>query len=205
MRHAAFLIAALTIGGGARADPVRFDWTGSVAYADPSFASAGIVVGAPAYGHYRFESTTPDGDIDPQVGLYDAALREWRVAVGLIDNTFTDDPGFGSISVALDWEGMSDIYEVRVDSAVLLRLEDVDGTALASQALPLTPPVLAEFEAAVVAQLDPVTLEPLAIIAVETLTRSPAVPTLPSWAALVLSLWILASRTAVGSRRRVCR
>ena len=135
MRVVATVIAALTIAGAARAGSVRFDFTGTVSFADPTLASADIFVGTPAVGHYRFEPATPDGDPDPQAGFYDLALLEWRVAVGLIDNT-TALPGFGSITVSLDFEGMGDLYEVRVGPAILLRLQDLDGTAFVSDALP---------------------------------------------------------------------
>ena len=193
--RSAMVIAALTIAGAASADSVRFDWTGTVSFADPTLASAGIFVGTPAVGHYRFESTTPDSDPDPEVGFYDLALLQWRVAVGLIDNT-TTLPGFGSITVWLDFEGMGDIYEVRVGPAIVLRLQDLDGTAFASDALPTTPPELAAFEGAGLAQLDPNTLQPLVVIDLDTLTLTPpSIPALPLWGApTIVLLTLLAGR-----------
>ena len=125
-------------------------------------------------------------------------MLEWRVAVGSIDNT-TTLPGFGSITLWLDLVGSGDVYEARPDPNVLLRLQDVDGVAFANDLLPTTPPPLAAFEAAAVAQLDPGTQQPLLVIGLETLDLHPApIPLLPGWATGVG----LGAVLAVGHRLR---
>lgn len=203
MRLVAFVIAAVASGGAVHADPVRFDWTGTVTDVDPSLSDSGIVVGDPAEGYYTFESATPDGDPDPQIGDYHAALLESRHAVGsVLDETITDfDPG--AITLWVDLEGLGHTYQVEFAPGFLLRLHDDEGTALSSDSLPEVPPELAPFETRTIGQVDPSTFEPLLIIEIETLTlASPAIPMLPPWGTPLALVLILAARPrARGSPR----
>lgn len=72
------------LANAADASVVSFGWSGSVKSITPAFAAAlppgsGLVVGAPAYVRYDFESTTVDQNAATSTGNFAGALRSFTL------------------------------------------------------------------------------------------------------------------------------
>jgi hypothetical protein len=148
------LTACTLIASPAFAAPITFDFTARIAQIDASlsaFFSAGQIV----TGSYRFESTTPDSAPNAQTGLYFNAGNLFTASVGA--NVFNA----GAVDIDISNLAAVDIYRVagslatgpalgnfHLDSLVLALTDNATATALASDALPLTPPNLADFNIA---------------------------------------------------------
>jgi hypothetical protein len=135
-----------------RAAPVQFTFTGSVTDIPVNETSLVVSPGDPISGSYIFESTTPDGAASATEGSYTApsgAPYDLSVTVG--GNLFSTND-FLNVGIA-NFGSLGDFYTVLAcspdvscaDLEMELFLQDLDGTALTSDALPLTPPDLSLF------------------------------------------------------------
>jgi hypothetical protein len=146
-------VVALVLGGAVPpglAAPLTFDFTGTVTQVpvlDPSDPFGGTIhFQTPFTGSYTFEATTPDSLADPQTGVYSMAAAPFGLTVTMGGHPFSAGD---SLSIVV-FDGPPDQYGVLAhgaggDLTIELFLEDPTGTALASDALPLTPPALADF------------------------------------------------------------
>ena len=155
-------LLALSFGwpGFAVAAPITFGYTAVVTEVDPSLDSLGVVVGGTLAGSYTFESSTPDGQpLDDLYGVYDDAIVGVDASVG--GHALSYDPGrFNQIEVRISsasGAGGSDSYIVSLPVSgspqvgappltLALVLLDVDKTVFSTDALPILPPDLSQFE-----------------------------------------------------------
>ena len=183
------------------ASPVVFEFTGTVTQVDPlltgSFAPEQLLTGS-----FRFESTTADSSLNPETGVYFNAGNLFSVMVGALSYSAT------AIDIDITNSATVDIYRVvgsnasgpgagafTIDSLVFALTDNAAApvTALSSDGLPVTPPVLSGFNvrtftlafrngntgASVVAKVDslrlavpePALAAPLALVLVALLTR----------------------------------
>lgn len=139
----------------AKAAPVTFSFTGTVTAVDAALAGE-FSLGESVVGSYTFESTTPDSDPgDPTLGIYDNAITAFSATFG---GDYTVTQGLDNdISVANGPPG-NDVYQVFLTNptaptvaglslgALFLGIGDFESNVFNSDALPLTPPDLAEFD-----------------------------------------------------------
>ena len=151
--------AALLCAGWAApcaAAPLTYSFTGSVTQAtflpnDP-FAGA-IAIGTAFSGSYTFESTATDDIPFPSNGSYTSFGVPYEFTATIGGFTFATSDVL-NIGVG---NGAADQYSVLAcaggpfcfGSTWSIFMEDVDGTALAGDALPIPAPLLAAFETAV--------------------------------------------------------
>jgi hypothetical protein len=153
------LILALCAGWTAsgEAAPVTFTFTGAVTNTGTSPGdpfSGGIAVGTTFNGQFTFESTAPDDIPDTKVGAFtspNAAPYGFSATIG--NFAFSS---FGSLGVYTNSGSHGDDrFGVQACADAVgcylilgLGLTDYDDTAIGTDALPLTPPSLDEFEIA---------------------------------------------------------
>ncbi|HKY06936.1 MAG TPA: PEP-CTERM sorting domain-containing protein, partial [Candidatus Binatia bacterium] len=140
----------------AGASPITFSFSGTLVFVDPSLSGT-FSPGQTISGTYTFESTTPDSDPgNPNFGGYPGANTNLSFVAGSYTGSF-GGPAFNATNVGLSFPGPFDVYQVNIPLAgpnvgsatpfqFALDIRDLDQTALASDALPLTPPDLALFE-----------------------------------------------------------
>jgi hypothetical protein len=135
--------------------PLTFDFTGSVTQTvfDPNDPFAGTIGFGTAFsGSYTFESTAPDGIPFASNGSYASFGVPYQFTVTIGGFTFSTSDVL-NVSVG---NGGTDQYSVFAcvgipfcfGSSASLLLEDLDGAAFASDALPTTAPLLSAFEVA---------------------------------------------------------
>jgi hypothetical protein len=135
---AAFL--SLIYTATAQAIPITFSFTGGVTN-DPFGLSS---LGAPISGNYTFESTAVDAIPAANTGSYTSIGPGFGFNATVDGNPFSVS---GSLNVSV-LNSLIDQYLVTATDGTLtleLFFQDNTGTALASDALPLTPPPLAAF------------------------------------------------------------
>jgi hypothetical protein len=132
----------LLVASAAHAAPVTFAYAGTVdsAFLDPAtFPNPAATTFS---GQFSFDSTATDGIPGGTLGNY--------VGSGITLARGGLNMGFASVSigVANNLGGVDQYLPGFFDAVTSLsiRLEDLQGTVLASDALPLTPPSLAAFE-----------------------------------------------------------
>lgn len=108
------VLISILLAGPSWAAEIEFGYKGTVTVVDASFAASlppgsGVVVGAPIWVTYSFESTTPDSDPDSSLGSYVDAIQSWTLYVG--DYTFTHDPGGAVNEISVLFEFGATIYE----------------------------------------------------------------------------------------------
>jgi hypothetical protein len=157
------LALLVAFAGGARAEPITFVFTGTVSTVDDRFGllDRSVTVGTRFTGSYTFESTTPDSNPDPTVGDYWHRVPGYGITVTLGNYTFRTNPAdveflLEVVHRAPPPASTGDNYLLRsyrnsplapgllVDH-ISWQLDDPTGTALSSDALPLTPPNLADW------------------------------------------------------------
>src|SRR5262245_22033261 len=140
-------------GPAVHAIPVTFQFAGVVTQdplLDPNDPFAGsIAAGTSFSGSYTFESTTPDADPTPNAGSYTSSPGTLSVTIGGNPFSAVDLLNIGVI----DNSAGGDFYTVFARNttgpgtfALSLSLQDIDGTALGSAALPTTAPAFGAFE-----------------------------------------------------------
>jgi hypothetical protein len=137
------------------ASPITFSFSGTLTTVSAPLSGT-FSPGQTISGTYTFESTTPDiAPGDPNFGGYFGANTNLSFVAGSYSGSF-GGPGFNATSVGLSFGGV-DIYQVNIPFTganvgaatpvqFSLDIRDPDETALASDALLLTPPDLALFE-----------------------------------------------------------
>lgn len=109
--------------------------------------------GDPITGSYTFESTTPDSAASASEGSYTSPSdAPYSMSATIGENLFSTTD-FLNIGVA-NFGPLGDFYTVLAcspdvscaDLEMEIALQNLDGTALSSDALPLTPPALGLFE-----------------------------------------------------------
>ena len=138
----------------ATADAVIFGFTGVVTQVDAPL-SGEFSVGEQVVGNYTFESSTADSDADPAVGFYDNAITAFTATFG---GDYTVTQGVDNDIFVANGPPGNDVYNTQLANptgptvaglpltGLNILLIDADSTVFASDALPLTPPDLAEFE-----------------------------------------------------------
>jgi hypothetical protein len=141
---------------------ITFDFTGVITRVDDPLTAGPLAIGQIVSGSYTFDSTAGDQDPSAVVGRYDAVLRlELSVPAASYHVLASAGATPGLIEVLNDEDGVRDRYVVDVATPgqdvsgagiaghtleyVSLVLRDRTTLALSSDALPLTPPVLADF------------------------------------------------------------
>jgi hypothetical protein len=143
-------LALLGCGSEARAVPITFSFGGSVTSTnfDPDDPFAGTIgFGSAISGSYSFESTSVDAAAGPQTGSYWSFGPSALMLVNIAGNTFNTG-GLLNIGVANDFAGPVDQYTVLSaigTASIEVFLQNIGGTAFASDALPLVAPNLASF------------------------------------------------------------
>lgn len=138
------LALAGLLGPSAQAQTFTFDFTGEVT--DIKLLDNSIQIGDAISGRFSFEATTPDtmpgstaggyvlsGFAPLQLGTHTVSIDEGAIAV-LNDFLGSDSYGFGLTSTGA------------LPLVFTMTLVDADGAALSSDALPLSPPFLPDFE-----------------------------------------------------------
>jgi hypothetical protein len=82
---AAALLLALATPAGAATITVTF--TGTVDFVTPSISSGPFQAGDPISGSFQIDSTTPDGEADPDEGSYEGAISNLTFSIGDYDGT----------------------------------------------------------------------------------------------------------------------
>ena len=141
--HAAALAALMAVlgTGPAHAVPVTFSFAGSVTN-DPFGLSS---FGAPITGSYTFDSTATDAIANPNTGSYPSTGLVFGFAAN-VDGTDYAVPGTLTVNIANNI-GVDQYGVIATDGTLTLELffEDATQTALATDALALTPPALGDF------------------------------------------------------------
>jgi hypothetical protein len=141
------------------AAPVPVVIVGTVATVeDPSgLLDGSVTAGGPFVGVYVFDSATADSNPDPTVGDYWHTAAGYGISVWMGNYTFATDPAAVDFLVEVVDRPQGDNYLLRsynnlpaavgvwVDH-IAWQLDDPTGTALANDALPLTPPNLADWQ-----------------------------------------------------------
>jgi len=149
-----FVAGLLTTGvSPANAYPVTFEFSGTINSIGDSHGllDGSVVLGTPFAGSVTFESTmTDDLPDDPHQGVYTSAGTPSSISMALTVGSYRFAGGGGDVLV----QDFSDKDTLRVRTndfasegffiaEMGVRFGDFDGTALASDALPMIPPVLA--------------------------------------------------------------
>ena len=130
----------LLVAGAAQAVPITFSFSGAVT--DDPFGLSSF--GAPISGSYTFDSTATDTIPGPATGSFPST----GPGIGFnanVDGMLFSILGSLAVNTANNIVGL-DQYGAIADDGLLtleLFLQDATGTALATDALPLLPPVLA--------------------------------------------------------------
>ena len=155
LRSSTYCAVVLATPVAATAAPVTFGFTGVVTEVGATLAVE-FSVNEPIVGKYTFESTTADSSPgDPVFGVYINAITtftatfggNYTVTHGLDNNIYV---GEGPLSNDFIWVDVTNPTSAPVAGlnlfALFIRLADSDSTVFASDALPLTPPDLSEFD-----------------------------------------------------------
>ncbi len=150
------VVSALSlISAHARADPVTFSYAGTitqVAALDPASPFPQLVEFGTAFnGTYTFDSEAVNGILgDPSSGSFASPLGTLTLNLGGLSFAFTgisigvfNSPGFDFYSVLFAENPTADNP---TGIQLSLSLQDLTGTALSSNALPLLPPSLSLFD-----------------------------------------------------------
>jgi len=212
----AFLLSLLGVERASAAE-ITFQWYGTVSFVDPSYSGVlsplGIVVGAPMRGSYTFESTTADtAPGDPDLGEYTGAIVAWEMSLGHLDFSLDAGGSVNEISVVLDtsehfYNPAASVNESPATAGLPPNLTgdvlllDVSKTVITDDSLPLSPPQLPDFTAALVGIFD----EDTALVVIDAdmtlLWDANAVPGLSTPALLMLAALLVAA--GVGLQRTV--
>jgi PEP-CTERM motif len=136
-------IVCLVAASAAQAAPITFSFTAAVT--DDPFGLSSF--GAPISGSYTFDSSAADSIPGAATGSF-ASSGPGIGFTANVDGTNYSVPGVLTVNTANNIAGGVDQYgAIALDSVLTLELflEDATGTALASDALPLLPPSLANF------------------------------------------------------------
>ena len=156
-----FVVLGLSVSG-LDAGIVEISLTAEITYiSDPSQFDGQLQIGDIITGSYKYESTTLDSNPLLSVGDYEHYSSPYGISLtagGFVFQTDPDNVDF-LVSVANDhlYSGTGDAYKLisynnlPLSNGVLIagidwQLDDLSGTALSSDALPTTPPVLDDWD-----------------------------------------------------------
>ncbi len=136
------VLALILLSGSSWAAEIEFGYKGTVTAVDASFAASlppgsGVLVGAPIWVTYSFESTTSDSDPGSSLGSYVNTIQSWTLYVG--DYTFTHDAAGATNEISVLFEFGAAIYE-SVDS--VLATPSIPGQSRWDPPLPVQSPAL---------------------------------------------------------------
>ncbi|BCA53551.1 hypothetical protein W02_06910 [Nitrospira sp. KM1] len=148
---------ALTLMSGAlpshqaSAALLQFAFTGAVGEVSPSVFPA-LNTGQTLSGSFTFQSTTPDSNPGANIGLYNGAIQGLTVNLG----SFTGTLGSGSNAIRIQNLPSMDSFALTAPLSgnsvqgfaplqFHIELDNNNGTAFTSAALPTTPPSLSSF------------------------------------------------------------
>ena len=140
------LWGALLMPWLAHANPITFNFTGSITQIPIDDLATGIQSGDSITGSFTFDSTAVDAIGAPTSGSYTSNGAAFGMTAGIGPGPVTfSESGFLNIGIL---NSFVDQYTVTASSAGLtldLFLQDSTGTAFSSDGLPLSPPPLAAF------------------------------------------------------------
>ena len=158
MRLAIVIGACCLFAGTLRAEPITFQFTGTITQVPVDEVFGDIDVGQSISGNYTFESTSTDGDPgDPAIGSYLAPSGDpysFNVTVGGHSFSANFLLGVGVFNAAVDQ------YTVLAEDSgatetFSIFLQDPRGIVFSNDSLPLSPPPLTAFSPSPVAfQMD---------------------------------------------------
>jgi hypothetical protein len=85
--YACLVVASLVLAGASTATPITVSFTGTVASVGSDLAGSPFSEGQAVSGSFTFESSTADGDADPDEGLYLGALTSFSITIGAYSAT----------------------------------------------------------------------------------------------------------------------
>jgi hypothetical protein len=129
-----------------------FEFTGTVTQVnlDPGDPFNGTIgFGTPFSGFYTFESTTPDSVLAPSTGSYIMSGTSTGMRINIGGNIFST-VDFLAVGIANNFAGPVDQYTVFAEAnsgnlEIELFFQDGAATVFSNDALPLTPPPMANF------------------------------------------------------------
>jgi len=159
------VLTAATVGMialTAQADSITFIFTGHVVTVEDMSGVLGgsITTGTPLSGTYTFDSLTPDSNAFPDVGDYLHTSAGNGIIANMGPFTFQTDPNAVDFLLEVVNRPLRDNYLLRSfnniasgplppvseELHIAWQLDDPTATALTSDALPLTPPDLSQWE-----------------------------------------------------------
>lgn len=81
------LLAAFAYPAAGSAATITVTFTGTVDFVSPSISSGPFEAGDPISGSFQIDSTTPDGEADPDEGSYEGAISNLTLSFGDYDGT----------------------------------------------------------------------------------------------------------------------
>jgi len=155
---AVFLVVFALGAGNLRAEIVTIGLTAEIVYVgDPDgMLRERLEVGDVMTGSYTYNSDTPDTNPSCIVGVYNHYSPPYGIRLSAGGLVFQTDPDNVEFLIEVVNEYYGDIYYVCSDNNlpiyddvviryIALQLEDYSGTAISTDALPTTPPVLEDY------------------------------------------------------------
>lgn len=200
------ILVTIAIAAPARATLVTWAFEGDITYvSDRDGILLGQVnIGDTFSGSYTFESTTPDSEPHPRVGLYLQAMTELSGQVGGVP--FSALPGFdSSIDIRDDSSGLTDKYRALSGAWIAnravefsLQLFTDDLSQILDDSLLLDPPALGAFSPRILTLGGS---ETAGISISADLSSLALIPEPGTLAFLFLGVAVVARRTSTRSRR----
>ena len=139
----------------ARGTPVTWSFKGEITSVTDfdNVLGGAVSIGTSFFGSLTFESNTPDSNPDPAFSSFENALIDFSGMIGAIsfggpiigvDSIYIAN---GVPSVSADTLSVFSTADLAGQTlSAILNLTDLDGTALSSDALPVVPPDLSQFD-----------------------------------------------------------
>lgn len=138
------VLLGLAVFSLASADPITFNFTGTATQVPIDDLGTGIQSGDAITGAFTFDSNAPDLVPAPSTGSYLSTGPAFGMTATIGGITFSES---GQLDIGI-LNSFVDQYAVTASSALLtieFLLQDSSGSIFASDALPLSPPLLAAF------------------------------------------------------------
>jgi hypothetical protein len=145
-----------------KAEIIQIGLTGLVDYVDDPYnlLGSGVTEGAQITGFYIYDSETPDSEPSVEFGIYKHTSTPYIMSLTIGSLIFQTNPTNVDLVIGLtnnysggSWDsyGVTSYNNLTLDNGVSIdrlhwQLDDYSGTALSSDALPTTPPVLSQWQ-----------------------------------------------------------